>query len=82
MLVSSNSGSLQAYHVNQQTKQIPLTDADVYAVITNKNEKTYKEEFHFGNSFLSQSSRRLNVAAGTKSIMIYDNKGDKREVKL
>ena len=82
LLVSSNSGSLKAYRVNQQTKQIPLTDADVYAVITNKNDKTYKEEFQFGNSYLSQSSRRLNVAAGTKSLMIYDNKGNKREVKL
>jgi enediyne biosynthesis protein E4 len=82
LLVSSNSGSLKAYRVNQQTKQIPLTDADVYAVITNKNNKTYKEEFQFGNSYLSQSSRRLHVAAGTTSLMIYDNKGNKREVKL
>jgi len=82
LLVSSNSGSLKAYRVNQQTKQIPLTDADVYAVITNKNDKTHKEEFQFGNSYLSQSSRRLNIAAGTKSLMIYDNKGNKREVKL
>lgn len=82
LLVSSNSGSLQAYHVNQQTKQIPLTDADVYAVITNKNDKTYKEELQFGNSYLSQSSRRLNVAPGTKSVIIYDNKGNKRGVKL
>jgi hypothetical protein len=82
LLVSSNSGSLKAYRVNRQTKQIPLTDVDVYAVITNKNGKTYKEEFQFGNSYLSQSSRRLNVPAGTKSLMIYDNKGNKREVKL
>jgi enediyne biosynthesis protein E4 len=82
LLVSSNSGSLKTYRVNQQTKQISLTDADVYAVITNKNGKTYKEEFQFGNSYLSQSSRRLNVAAGTKSLIIYDNKGNKREMKL
>ena len=54
----------------------------MYAVITNKNDKTHKEEFQFGNSYLSQSSRRLNVAAGTKSLMIYDNKGNKREVRL
>jgi enediyne biosynthesis protein E4 len=82
LLVSSNSGSLKTYRVNQQTKQISLTDADVYAIITNKNSKTYKEEFQFGNSYLSQSSRRLNVAAGTKSLIIYDNKGNKREIKL
>ena len=82
LLVSSNSGTLKSYRVNQQTKQIPLTDADVYAVIINKNGKTHKEEFQFGNSYLSQSSRRLNVSSGTKSIIIYDNKGNKREVKL
>src|SRR5678816_3115290 len=81
LLVSSNSGALKAYRVNQQAKQIPLTDADVYAIITNKNSKTYKEEFQFGNSYLSQSSRRLNVPAGTRSVLIYDNKGNKREVK-
>ena len=82
LLVSSNSGSLKTYRVNQQTNLIPLTDADVYAVITNRNDKMRKEEFQYGNSYLSQSSRRLNVAAGTKSLMIYDNKGNKREVKF
>lgn len=82
LLVSSNSAALKAYRFNKQTYQIPLSDMDVYAVITNKNGSIYKEEFHVGNSYLSQSSRRLYVAAGTKSVSIYDNKGNRRDVKL
>ena len=80
LLVSSNSGYLKAYRVNQQTQQLPLNHADVYAVITNKRGQTYKEEFQFGHSYLSQSSRKLNVPAGTKSIRIYDYKGNQRQI--
>lgn len=82
LLVSSNSGSLKVYHINQQTKQIPLNDLDIYAIITNKHGNTYKQEFNFGNSYLSQSSRRLNIPTGTKSLVIFDNIGNKRAVKL
>lgn len=82
LLVSCNSGYLKAYHSNQQEKQVLLTDSDVFAIVKNKNGKTYKEEFHFGNSYLSQSCRRLTVASGSESAIIYDTKGNNRVIKF
>lgn len=79
-LVSSNSGYLKAYRGSNSEKSILLTDTDVYAVITQKNGKKFKEEFSFGQSYLSQSSRRLFISSSISSITIYDTKGGKREI--
>jgi enediyne biosynthesis protein E4 len=79
-LVSSNSGYLKAYRSNNSEKSIPLADADVYAVVTRKNGKKYKEEFTFGQSYLSQSTRRLYISSNTASVTMYDAKGGRREI--
>lgn len=80
-LVSSNSGYLKAYRGNNIEKSIPLIDTDVYAVITRKDGKKYKEEFMFGQSYLSQSSRRLYISSDIASVLVYNTKGEKREIK-
>ncbi|MCW3118121.1 MAG: RNA-binding protein, partial [Chitinophagaceae bacterium] len=79
-LVSSNAGYLKAYRGNDSVKSIPLADTDVYAIITQKNGKKYKEEFMFGQSYISQSSRRLYISSNTASVTMYDAKGGKREI--
>ncbi len=82
LLLSSNNGSLKAYRVNQQTKQVPLMAADVYAIITDKKDKKYKQEFYFGHSYLSQAGRFLEISSAIQSALIYDSKGNKRELKF
>jgi hypothetical protein len=79
-LVSSNNGYLKTYRGMDSTKSIPLHGSDVYAVITRKDGKKYKEEFAYGQSYLSQSSRRFYFSASTASVTIYDARGEKREV--
>jgi hypothetical protein len=79
-LVSSNSGRLKAYKAKQESTQIVLADTDAYAVIMYKNGKSSKSEFQFGDSYLSQSSRKLFVSPQVKAITIYSVTGTKREV--
>ena len=79
-LVSSNSGYLKAYRGNDSAKQIPLDRYGCVCGHYQKNGKKYKEEFKFGKSYLSQSSRRLNISSNTASVTIYDAKGGKREI--
>ena len=81
-LISSNAGYLKAYRGNTTEKSIALTDSDMYAIITQKNGKKYKEEFSFGQSYISQSSRRLYISSNTASVIIYNTKGLKRDIKL
>ena len=77
-LVSSNGGYLKAYRGNESEKCIPLADTDAYAIITQKNGKKQKEEFMFGQSYISQSSRRLYISSNTASVTVYDTKGARR----
>lgn len=79
-LVSSNAGYLKAYKGNNEQKSIPLADTDVYAVITKKDGRKYKEELMFGQSYLSQSSRRLYISSKVSAVTLYDAKGGKKEI--
>ncbi len=81
-LVSSNSGKLKAYKAKQKAAYIALTDADSYAIVSYKNGKSSKVEFQFGNSYLSQSSRKLFISLQVKAITIYAVNGTKRELKF
>ena len=45
--------------------------------------KKYKQEFYWGNGYLSNSSRRLMYNVGwVSAISVYDNKGGRREIKM
>jgi hypothetical protein len=79
-LVSSNSGNLKAYKPKQKSTAILLADEDVYAVIKYNNGKSSKSEFQFGNSYLSQSSRKLFISPEVKAITIFTVAGSKREL--
>jgi hypothetical protein len=81
-LVSSNSGRLKAYKGKQKSGHISLVDTDAYAMIYYKNGKSSKVEFQFGNSYLSQSSRKFFVSQQVKEMTIYSFNGTKRKMEL
>ena len=81
-LVSSNSGRLKAYKAKQKTGHIAIADTDAYAMISYKNGKSSKVEFQFGNSYLSQSSRKFFVSQQVKAMTIYSFNGTKRELEF
>ena len=47
-----------------------------------KQEKKQKHEIHYGSSFLSQSSRFLNIGNNIVSAEIKDSKGNLRTISL
>jgi hypothetical protein len=42
----------------------------VYAVVTRKNDRKYKEEFYYGSSYLSQSGRFIKIDSTIKSVQL------------
>jgi hypothetical protein len=80
-LVSSNSDSLRAFRLQQEAvRTITVQPDDAFAVITGSDGRQQRQEFYYGNSYLSQSTRRLTVAPNTKSVDIYNSSGKTRTV--
>lgn len=60
---------------------IKLNPDDIFAEITLKNGKKRKVEFYYGDTYFSQSSRRLKIDANMSKVLIFNGKGESREVK-
>jgi hypothetical protein len=69
-------------HRNQDQRSIPLQSFDVSALLTDKSGKKQKHEITYGSSFLSQSSRFLNVNSNIVSVEVKDVKGQVRKIAL
>ncbi len=86
VLVGSNSGPLRTFRVGGPARpSVPLLPTDAYALITESTvghpeKKQYRQEFHFGHSYLSQQGRRFTIPAGAQSVIIYDTFGKKRVI--
>lgn len=78
-LISSNSDSLHVFRLNQpHQKVVAINPDDAYAISTFRNGFKRREEFHYGNAYLSQSGRQLLVAPNVQSIVIFKSSGEKR----
>lgn len=78
-IATTNSGRLKVFRQTEPgQKNYRIGPNDVYATVTLKNGKTYKEEFHYGSTYLSQSSRFLNITQDVEQISITDFKGRTR----
>ncbi|HUQ66747.1 MAG TPA: FG-GAP-like repeat-containing protein, partial [Flavitalea sp.] len=82
VIVGSNSDSLKMYRINSPTNSVALHPDEYYAIITDQNNKEYRQEFYYGHTFLSQESRRFSVPSGTKMVSIYSYQGNKRSLKF
>lgn len=81
-VAGANGGTLKAYEFKNKlsTKTLPLKSTDAEAHITYKNGTKTKVEFYYGNSYLSQSSRKFEITPQMKSVVIYDYNGAKRTI--
>jgi hypothetical protein len=82
MAGSQNRGPLKLFQLNSATATVSLGDDDISAELTYENGKVQRHEFYYGNSFLSQSARFLNVGRRLKSVEITDIYGNKRNISL
>ncbi len=79
---SQNKDALKLFALRKNTKIIKANPDDVYAIIHYKNGSIQKQEFYYGSSFLSQSSRFLTVSKNVVSVSITNNKNQTRSIDL
>jgi hypothetical protein len=82
LAAAENRGPLRIFKLKKKITSLPVKPDDQYAIIQLKNGKQRKEEFYYGASYLSQSSRFLNVDANVKSIQVFNSKGESRTINL
>jgi len=75
-----NRGKLGLFRCENKISSIALEPYDHAAIIHLSDNRTYREEFHYGNTYLSQSARKLWLPGEVKSVEIYDYKGNRREI--
>jgi len=78
---SQHLDALKLYQLKRKIKAMRVGPDDVSAVINGRNSRSRKEEFYYGNSFLSQSSRFILVDSNVRSITIRNSKGELRTLK-
>lgn len=77
---SQHQDALKLYRLKRAVKAVRIGADEVSAVVTGKNNKRYKEEFYYGNSFLSQSSRFMLVDSTIRSVTLKNVKGTFRNL--
>jgi hypothetical protein len=80
-LVSQNKDSLLVFSRQLENGVIKVSAQAQWAKISLKNGAVRKHEFHYGSSYLSQSSRSLSLSPEIAGIRIYDIKGEILEEK-
>lgn len=79
LVAGQNKGPLKVFRKSKTAEQvIPLESMDCVAIIQLNNGQSYREELPYGNSFLSQSARRLFLPPNAVSYEIWNFKGEKR----
>ncbi|MEX6688848.1 VCBS repeat-containing protein [Danxiaibacter flavus] len=79
---SQHKDYLKLFRLNTKPKTIRINNDDMFAMITYKNGSTQKQEFYYGDSFLSQSSRFITINENVSSVTVTNNKGAKRNIPL
>jgi len=83
LAASQNRGPLKLFNSKSQNQKIiPLQPFDVSAILSYRSGKKQKREINYGSSFLSQSSRFLNIDNNIVSVEIKDSKGNIRKISL
>ena len=77
---SQHQDVLKLYRLKRKVHAVRINPDEVSAVVTGKDGKIRKEEFYYGNSFLSQSSRFILVDSNVRSVTIKNAKGKLRQL--
>ena len=79
ILASNNNGPLQIFRGETQAmKTIKLEAMDAWAIIDLPGERKQRIEFHYGEGYLSQSSRVLCLPVDFESVHLYSFSGKLR----
>lgn len=81
VVASQNRGALKIYELMKNSNPVSLLPDDTSAELTYKDGSSRKLEFYYGSSFLSQSSRFMNLTDNISSVVLYSTGGKTRKVK-
>jgi hypothetical protein len=82
LAASQNRDALEIFQLKRPVHAVKLSPFDAFAIVKYKNGKITKLEFYNGTSFLSQSSRFINIDATMQSVRITDTFGHVRDIAL
>jgi len=80
LAASQNRDEMKIFELKRSVHLIKLQPMDVFATIKYKNGKISKQEFYYGDSFLSQSGRFINIDDTMAAVIITDNFGRTRNI--
>lgn len=80
LAAGQNRGPLKIFELKKSIQSIPILPNEQTAEIKFKNNKTQRQEFYYGFSFLSQSARFLSINDNVKSIIITDSRNKTRKI--
>jgi enediyne biosynthesis protein E4 len=82
MLVTQNNDSLRVFAPSSaaHTTSIRVQPLDSYALLTLQSGSTRRQEFYYGSTYLSQSSRFLTLPPNVREVVIFDGNGAARTV--
>lgn len=80
LAASQNRDVMKIFELKRNVHLVKLQPMDMFATIKYKNGKVSKQEFYYGDSFLSQSGRFINVDDTMASVAITDNAGHTRNI--
>lgn len=78
--IGANSDSLRAFRLKTNLKFIDVNRKETYAIINLKNGKKYRQEFYYGSSYISASSRKLAISDAVGKVNIFQYDGKNREI--
>ncbi|QNF34809.1 VCBS repeat-containing protein [Adhaeribacter swui] len=82
LVVGNNNGGLEVFQLQKQGNYYPAQSRDAWAEVKLQNGKSYRHEFYYGSSFLSQSERVLKITPNMAQVTIVDSQGQKRNLDL
>ncbi len=80
IIASQNMDSLKVFTLESEPYPVLLRNDDAYCIIELTNGLKRKEEFYYGQSFLSQSARVLYLPKNAKKVTIYSFSGNGRNI--
>jgi hypothetical protein len=80
LMAAMNDDTLKTFINVVDNSSVTLSDDEIYAEITFKDDVKSKCEFHFGAGYLSQSTRKFMLPKNFKRIIVFNNEGMTREI--
>lgn len=78
LAASQNRDAMKIFTLKRSVRLVKPGPMDMYATIKYKDGRTTKQEFYYGDSFLSQSGRYINIDSSVASVTITDIYGHTR----